>query len=302
MSTQTHKKNIPNRPMVIIGDGAWGKALHTVVRNNHQHVIMWDRVSSLDQFDIVLLTVPTASLSQVLSNPTLNPHAIIINTSKGIEQKTILLPYQMVQKFAPHAHYFTLIGPSFAAEVATQTPTMVNIGYHDDTYAHSVQALFKTSAFHVRLTPDVAVIELFAAFKNVYAIAAGLAHGMGMRANTQAKLLILALEELYEMMRISHLAIQRTSLAGTVGDLVLTTYSEESRNYRFGKALATYCVQDALNRIASTVEGYNTALSVPKIALHYGVKLPLAQLVYDMIQTKNPEKVKELFIRFLHTG
>lgn len=287
------------RNIVIVGNGVWGNALFTVIRTHHPHVKMWDRKFDLNTAQVLILAIPTIAIRDVLSKVNLNPECILVNTSKGVEKDTHLLPYQIVKKMARKNYYFTLIGPSFAKEVTENIPTIVNIGYKNSTNAVYIKSIFQTNAFHVRLTKDVEVIELFAAFKNVYAIAAGIAHGIGLKANTQAKLTVLALEELYRMMRNLKLSISSRSLAGTVGDLVLTTYSEESRNYRFGEALVQYSSEEALKRVASTVEGYNTAFSVHALAHKYGVHLPLAELVYDIIVTNNPENTKAKFTKFL---
>jgi glycerol-3-phosphate dehydrogenase (NAD(P)+) len=292
--TSDHPKEI-----VIVGNGVWGNALFAVIHTHHPHVKMWDRKFNLNTAQLLILAIPTIAIRDVLSKVELNPECILVNTSKGVEKDTHLLPYQIVKKMARKNHYFTLIGPSFAKEVTENIPTIVNIGYKNSKYAEYIKNIFQTNAFHVRLTKDVEVIELFAAFKNVYAIAAGIAHGIGLKANTHAKLTVLALEELYRMMRNLKLSISSRSLAGTVGDLVLTTYSEESRNYRFGEALVQYSSEDALKRVASTVEGYNTAFSVHALAHKYGVHLPLAELVYDIIVTNNPENTKSKFTKFL---
>lgn len=291
--------NSNQKEIVIIGNGAWGNALKTVVAAHHPEVRMWDRKFDLSNAHVIVLAVPTIAIRDVLSTVSIRPDCIIINTSKGVEQETHLLPFQIVKQIMNDAHYFTLIGPSFASEVVEKIPTLVNIGYTHPEHADYVKGLFQTNTFHVRMTSDVEVIELFAAFKNVYAIAAGIAHGIGLKANTQAKLTVLALEELYSMMRTLKLTISSQSLAGTVGDLVLTTYSEESRNYRFGKALVTLSTEDALKRIASTVEGHNTASSIHFLAQKYSVHLPLAQIVYDIISQNNPKSTKLQFSKFL---
>ncbi len=294
-----NSNNQSKRNIVIVGNGVWGNALLSVIHTRHPHVKMWDRKFDLNTAQVLILAIPTIAIRDVLSKINLNPECILVNTSKGVEKDTHLLPYQIVKKMARKNHYFTLIGPSFAKEVTENIPTIVNIGYKNSKNAMYIKSIFQTNAFHVRLTKDVEVIELFAAFKNVYAIAAGIAHGIGLKANTQAKLTVLALEELYRMMRNLKLSISSRSLAGTVGDLVLTTYSEESRNYRFGEALVEYSSEEALKRIASTVEGYNTAFSVHALAHKYGVHLPLAELVYDIIVTNNPENTKAKFTKFL---
>lgn len=289
------------KDIVIVGNGVWGNALLSVIQSNQIPVRMWDRKFDLSDSAVIILAIPTVAIREVLTRTTLRQDCIVINTSKGVEKETHLLPYQIVKKMVKSPHYFTLIGPSFAKEVTDGISTIVNIGYKNPKHAAYVKSLFQTDTFHVRLTKDVEVIELFAAFKNVYAIASGLAHGIGLKANTQAKLTVLALEELYRMMRKLKLSISSRSLAGTVGDLVLTTYSEESRNYRFGEALAKHSSEDALWIVASTVEGYNTAFSVQHIARKHSIHLPLAELVCDIIVSNSPQNARETFTNFLAT-
>ncbi len=287
------------KDVIVVGNGAWGNALLSVMQSLQVRVKMWDRTSPLNTAHAVVLAVPTIAIRQILTQFPLSPSCIIINTSKGVEKDTHLLPYQIVRSVMKNPQYFTLIGPSFAKEVVNHTPTVVNIGYRFPKHGQYVKHLFHSKAFHVHLTKDVEVLELFAALKNVYAIASGMAHGLGLMANTQAKLTVLALEELYRMMRKLNLTISSRSLAGTVGDLVLTTYSEESRNFRFGKALINSSSTNALALVSSTVEGYSTAFSVNHLANKHHIQLPLAQLVYDIIVDDDPKKTKAKFTRFL---
>lgn len=284
---------------IIVGKGAWGSALHRVIISTSHEVALWDRRSTLSTASVIILAVPTVAIRDVLTHSPIGEGCIIVNTSKGIEQETALLPHEIVHSILPRSPYFTLIGPSFAREVEKHTPTLVNLATHATSSVSMIKSMFHTSDFHVRLTRDVEVLELFAAFKNVYAIATGFAHGLGLRANTQAMLLTVALDELHHLLRRRRLRISTASSPGTLGDLVLTTYSKESRNYRFGKYLVHKRAEDALREVGSTVEGYSTSFSIRDLVRRHDIQLPFASLVHDMIVCANPHISQQLFHNFI---
>lgn len=283
----------------IIGQGVWGTSIYQVMRQNNPAVSFWDRHELLDNSDILVLTLPTQRIRSFLQSNKVHPK-IIINTAKGIEKETHLFPYQIVQNIVHSTFdYFTLIGPSFAKEVKEKMPTLVNLGYTHQENKEMVKGLFQTEYFRLRLTEEVSLLELFGAFKNVYAIGSGIANGLGFEMNTRVKLMMIGLEELYMLADKMKLSYNKTSLVGTIGDLVLTCSSEESRNFRLGEYITHYSVEESLRLIGSTVEGLSTVDSIEYFSLKYSVPMPLARFILHSIIANNPETVRASFQRFI---
>src|SRR3989344_5258571 len=148
-------------------------------------------------------------------------------------------------------------------------------------------------------TQAIRALELASAFKNVYAIACGVAEGLGFKTNTRVKLILLAIEEFYRLSRKLGYTIDRRALPGTIGDLILTCNSEESRNFSFGKLLAKHKKGEALSLIGETVEGYSSVESVPYFEEHSRINLPLARFAYEIIREDDPAFVRSGFSDFV---
>lgn len=287
--------------VVIIGNGAFGNALYTVLTNKTSYVSIWDRKSQLQYADIVILAIPVKSVRSVLQQiQPIKKEVIIINSAKGIEKKTHMLPYQITREvYGDSVNYFALMGPSFAKEVIQEMPTMVNIGFMKKTHGEEIKSLFQTDYFHVRLVKGVARLELSGALKNIYAILCGLVNGLGFGKNTQAKLIALSFEEILSVSNAQHFDIDQIAIPGIIGDLILTCTSKESRNYKFGELLTHYHVEDALKKSNNTVEGYDTISSLPFLIEKTGYHLPLAQFILKIIQENNPDAIQSYFNDFI---
>lgn len=291
-----------NIKIKIIGHGAWGSSLYSVLKTNCSSVSFWDRKQIINEADVVVLSLPTQSIRSVLRFIKFrNTKKIIINTAKGIEKLTHKFPYQIVaEELGDEFNYFSLIGPSFAGEVKQKMPTIINLGYKKDLYKNEVKSCFQTEFMKVRLTKAIEVLELFAAFKNIYAVACGLAEGLGFGVNTRVKIIMVGLEELNTLSKSLNLRIDSDVLPGTLGDLILTCSSRESRNYRFGGMLTKYSVDEALKKINETVEGYYTIDSISYFARKNKIKLPLAKFVSNVIADNNYNNIKKHFYNFLN--
>lgn len=285
----------------VIGNGNWGSALGKVLLENGHDVTYWQEREIIETAEAILISIPAQAIRSIL--PFIkNKNALIINSAKGIENSTHKLPFQIVEEVLGQYSkdsYFSLIGPSFAEEVNKEMPTLVNLGYRDSESAEVIKKVFQTPYFRLRLTRAIEAIELSGALKNVYAIATGLAHGLGFGNNTRAKLIVLALEEIYLLISELGYKLDSNCTPGTLGDLILTATSFESRNYTFGALLSKYDKDEALRKVDSTVEGLNTALSIPYFAKETGLKLPLASLVYNVITSDNPKGVENKFDQFV---
>lgn len=132
----------------------------------------------------------------------------------------------------------------------------------------------------------------------MYAIACGISSGLGYRTNTQTKLILIAFEEITRLCKALGYAIDETTDVGIIGDLMLTCSSTESRNFRFGKLLATHSVKESIEKMQVLVEGVVTASSVTYLTQQSNVSLPLAQFVATILEGKNQEEIKETFLQF----
>lgn len=287
----------------IVGDGAFGNAMYSVVSHNCADVTILKRGDRITDFDALIISVPTQAIREVLAGVQFTRDHIVINTAKGIEKSTLLLPHQIVSETANiQPDYYSLIGPSFAEEVSAQMPTLVNIGFNrKGSNNQAVMDLFQTNYFRVKSTAGVEVLELSAAFKNIYAIGCGLVDGLGFGTNTRVKMLVLAIEELSSLITTLHMMAGDDITAGTTGDLILTCNSITSRNYRFGKLLATHSVADALVKVHSTVEGYHSLSSVDHFKRRSQSPLSLAAFISDVVQSDDQSVVRRRFMDFVRT-
>lgn len=286
--------------ITIVGNGVFGNAMLYVLQKNSNSVRIVDRGDSIDG-DIVVLCVPAQSIKDVL--PIIhfsNNIKIIVNTAKGIERTSHKFPYQLVkEKFENTVEYYTLMGPSFAQEIEKEMPTLVNIGhYADASHKKTIKELFHTDFFHVRLTEGVEALEIASAMKNIYAIGCGISEGLGFGENTKAKLLTLAIEEMQKLYKGLNLKVDTESTAGTTGDLILTCASRESRNFRFGKYLVTYPAEEALKKVNSTVEGYNSIHSLTLLQKQAQVTLPLASTIAKLVKG-DQHNLQRAFVEFM---
>ena len=282
----------------ILGEGVWGSALGKLLVANGNEVFFWDKKGQIDPMDDVILAIPAQAIRQVLKNYGHNlGRAVIINSAKGIEKESHQIPSQIIKEIlGKDIEYFTLIGPSFAEEVERRMPTLVNLGGSNGK-TQDICNLFETDYFRVRPTKSVKALELAGALKNVYAIACGIAEGLGFEANTRAKLITIAYEEFQRLARNLKYEIDKDAKPGILGDLVLTCSSEESRNFSFGRYLVKYSVKESLQKVNSTVEGYNTAFSI----LYFSEKsaMPLGEFVLTVIEENNPRTIRAKFLEFV---
>lgn len=281
----------------ILGDGAWGGALGKLLASNGHQIKYWDKKGQIDPQDALLIAIPTQAIRGVLNNYGRNlKGSVIINSSKGIEKSSHKFPSQIVKGLlGKNVEYYTLVGPSFAQEVNEKMPTLVNMGGNGKT--QKICDLFETKYFRVRPTNSIEALELAGALKNVYAIASGIADGLDFGINTRAKLITIAYEECRKLAGALNYEIDEEARPAVLGDLVLTCSSIESRNFRFGKYLTRFSVEESLKKVNSTVEGYNTAFSV----LHFSNKssMPLAEFVLMVIEENNPGTIRQKFAKFV---
>jgi len=224
--------------------------------------------------------------------PLFGTKAPIVSATKGIEIDSLMLVSEIFEDMLPESQHRQLAylgGPSFAKEVAACLPTAVSVAGHDADVVAVAQEAFTTDRFRVYSTEDVVGVELGGALKNVVAIAAGIADGLGFGHNTRAGLITRGLAE------ISRLAISRganpLTLAGLsgMGDLVLTCTGDLSRNRNVGLQIGQgKSLQDILGSMQMVAEGVRTTQSAKELAERDGVDMPITQEVYAMLYEDKP--------------
>lgn len=310
--------------IAVIGAGSWGTALAKILAERHDRVCLWAhepevvegiqknrrnplfladielpahlRVSNslsevLSSADLVVSVLPSHVLTRVWQQaaPFLAPQALLVNCSKGIDPKTFQLTSQLLDACLPKhdkALRAVLSGPSFAHEVAKGMPTSVVLAGESLPTLERMQKIFHRKTFLPFLSEDPIGVQVGGAVKNVIAIAAGLSAGLNFGHNTLAALVTLGL---YEMMKVGHvLGAKARTFAGLsgLGDLVLTTTSEQSRNFSVGKALGRGESVEKILQGKMVAEGIETAHAVSALGKKYQINLPICDVVSEILLGK----------------
>ena len=326
--------------IVVLGSGAWGTAIALALHRHGGHAItLWSHsaeearqiidagenkqflpgfplpqaiaVSSSEakvaDADIVVSVVPSEFLRPTLTR--LTPHLrngqFIVSATKGVEDRTFLRMTQVISKTLEPAGLLisigALSGPSFALEVAQGQPTAVTVAFSDTEIASLVQQEFSSESLRLYTSTDVIGVELGGALKNVIAIAAGIAAGVGLGYNSAAGLMTRGIAE------ITRLAVacggRRETLAGLsgVGDLVLTCTGSLSRNRTVGEALGQgRKLPEILESLGGKVaEGVRTTRAALGLARRHGIEMPITeQMELILNEGKDPrEAIKDLMLR-----
>src|ERR1039457_1257818 len=178
--------------IAIIGQGKFGQAIGSLLEYNGVDFEYAEKDRPLTSpADLIFLMVPTQFIRTALrqNKRFISDKTIIVNGAKGIEEKTHLLPHQIVQSVGAYPNYYSLIGPSFAHGVRAKQPTIVSLGYENTKQLTIVKNLIQTPYFRVHPVAGCAALELASALKNLYAILCGYAHGLGTGVNSQALLI-----------------------------------------------------------------------------------------------------------------
>ena len=240
---------------------------------------------------LVIFAVPTVAIRSeadklaALGLPVSTP---LLSCAKGIERDTGERLSQILRDVFPANPIGVLTGPNHAEEIAADLVTCAVVASTNPQLAEALQDLFTLPHFRVYTSDDVAGIELGGAVKNVYALAAGMAHGLGLGDNAVAALVTRALAE---MTRLGvALGGHKETFAGLsgVGDLIVTCFSEHSRNHRVGHALGSGQALDAaLAALGMVAEGVPNTLSIHDAARKAGVRTPIIDAVYSVLYQGN---------------
>lgn len=319
----------------VIGAGSWGIALSVLLHKNGHEVTIWsvleDEVKMLDKErehkdklpgviisedikitsdleeatkarDMLVLAVPSPYVRSTGSmlKSYVKEGQIIVNVAKGIEESTLYTLTDIIEEEIPGVQACVLSGPSHAEEVGRGIPTTCVAGAKNRETAEFIQNTFMNSAFRVYTSPDILGIELGGALKNVIALAAGIADGLGYGDNTKAALITRGIAE------ISRLGIIMGGKAETfyglsgIGDLIVTCASMHSRNRRAGILIGKGLTMDeAMEEVKMVVEGVYSAKAALKLSKKYNVSLPIIEQVNEVLFNNKAasEAVKELMIR-----
>lgn len=303
----------------VIGAGAWGIALAIVLRNNNNDVTIWsklenevnmlknDRENSIslpgikiqddikitadikeavEGMDIIVMAVASRFTRQTAAmlKDIVSDGQIIVNVSKGIEDETFMTLTDVIKDELPKVEVAALSGPSHAEEVGRGIPTSVVVGAYSKEVAEKIQNAFMNNVFRVYTSPDVLGIELGGSLKNVIALAAGMADGVGCGDNTKAALITRGIAELTRL-GLKMGADERTlgGLSG-IGDLIVTCASMHSRNRRAGILIGQGKTPDeAMTEVKAVVEGVYSAKAAYNLAKKYDVSMPIVEQVNKVL-------------------
>ncbi|MFV1958372.1 MAG: NAD(P)H-dependent glycerol-3-phosphate dehydrogenase [Planctomycetota bacterium] len=305
--------------VLVVGDGGWGTALAMVLPARGRAATLWShdpeyaalmrethtnprflpgfdldpsiRIGSgfadlLVDTELVVSAVPTAYLRAVWEPQAhlLPPALPVLSVSKGLEERTLLRPTQILEDVLGPRPIAVLSGPNIAREIAHGQPAATVASSRDGDLTHVVQRTFSGPNFRIYANPDPLGVELGGVLKNVIAIAAGLCDGLKLGANAKASLIT---RGVIEMARLGErLGGQRRTFFGMagLGDLLTTCYSPASRNRTFGERLGrgerAIDIQESMNMVA---EGVKTSAPVHTLMHEHDLQLPISEQVYYAI-------------------
>ncbi len=313
----------------VVGTGSWATALIKVLTENG-HMVNWffrkppvaakiidtgknpkylsdtklntellHFFDDLDQFicqsDILLFAIPSAFFLKVFNTKACLKEKILISAVKGIlpEYHQTVSEYFIDTLQVPPENVVIISGPSHAEEVALSKKTYLSFSSKSKTTAERICDLFSTDYFYLHYSDDVKGVEYAAVLKNVFAIGIGIAHGLGYGDNFIAILLSRAAKEMYQFLQALQLNDRDFLSASYLGDLVVTAYSEYSRNRRLGNFVGQYGnVDEALGKMKMVAEGYYNAKSIHLKNKELKVSIDFAETVYQILfEGKNPATV-----------
>ena len=237
--------------------------------------------------DVLVAAVPSHGARAILQKMSghVRPDVTVVSAVKGIERDTLLRMSQVIEEeLGPRTRVAVLSGPSFAAEVARGLPTAVSVASRDPAVVEQVQADFRAPYFRLYGTCDVVGVEIGGALKNVIAIAAGVAEGLGLGHNALAGLITRGLAEITRLACAE--GAHRETLAGLtgLGDLVLTCTGALSRNRHVGIELAHgRSLADVLSGMKMVAEGVRTTEAALALGARHGIELPIAAQVAELL-------------------
>ena len=319
----------------VLGAGSWGTALSVLLCDNGHQVTTWsidesevnmlnekrehetklpgvklpdtlivtnDLEEAIKGKDFLVLAVPSPFTRSTAAKmcPYVADGQIIVDVAKGIEESTLMTLSQQISQEIPQADVAVLSGPSHAEEVGRRLPTTCVIGARTRKTAEYLQSMFISKVFRVYTSPDILGIELGGSLKNVIALAAGIADGLGYGDNTKAALITRGIAEIARLgVKMGGRLESFTGLTG-IGDLIVTCASVHSRNRKAGYLIGQgRSVQEAMDEVKMVVEGVYSAKAAAKLAGKYQVAMPIVEEVNQVLFEGKPpaEAVDDLMLR-----
>jgi len=318
-----------SKKIAVIGGGSWGTGLAFLMADQGYDVSIWvyekDLVAAINEKHenslflpgvalshriaatslmeeavegarAVLFAVPSHVARSVLMKlgPVLPPNVSVISGTKGIENDTLLLTSQIMEEVLPisPSNIAAISGPSFTKEVCQHHPTAVSLAARNHDLAVQLQPLFTTSYFKAFTTTDIIGVQLGGALKNVIALAAGGADGLGFGSNTRAALISRGLAEITRLGQALGADPKTFSGLSGLGDLILTSTGSLSRNRTVGYQIGLgRKLSEILKEMNMVAEGVQTTRAAHHLAQKHGVRMPIVQQVYSVLfEDKDPRR------------
>lgn len=319
----------------ILGAGSWGSALAVLLHNNGNEVTLWsalkdevkmlsekrehptklpgvrlsedisitsDLKGALENPDVAVLAVPSPFTRSTAAQmaPFVKKGQKIVNVAKGVEEKTLMTLSEIIEEEIPGADVCVLSGPSHAEEVGRGIPTTCVVSARTRESAEYLQGIFMSPVFRVYTTPDILGVELGGALKNVIALAAGTADGLGYGDNTKAALITRGIAEIARLGVKMGAKIETFYGLSGIGDLIVTCASVHSRNRKAGYLLGKgYTMEQAMEEVKMVVEGVYSAKAAKSLSEKYQVEMPIINEVNKVLFEGKAaaEAVKDLMLR-----
>ncbi|WRP06361.1 NAD(P)H-dependent glycerol-3-phosphate dehydrogenase [Rossellomorea aquimaris] len=310
------------QPIAVIGTGSWGTALAMVLADNGLDVKIWGRnketIDEINQYhrneryiknvelpenivghlnleealegaETIILAVPTKAMREVLAQiQAVQEQALtIVHVSKGIEPESLLRISEIIEDSMNPDNLKDIVvlsGPSHAEEVSMRQPTTVVAASKNPDSSIMVQNMFTNHYFRVYTNTDIVGVEIGGALKNIIALAAGVADGLGYGDNAKAALVTRGLSEISRLgSKMGANPLTFSGLSG-IGDLIVTCTSVHSRNWRAGNMLGKgMALEEVLDNMGMVVEGVRTTKAAKQLAEKLEVSMPIADALYDIL-------------------
>lgn len=318
----------------IIGSGSWGIALASLLYNNKHEVTVWSALpeeivemkttrrhhtlpelvlpedmaftehleEAMTGRDILVTAVPSIYVRSTAKkmNPYCRYGQVVVNVAKGIEESTLMTLSEILEEELPMADVAVLSGPSHAEEVSRGLPTTCVAGARTRKTAEYIQGIFMHEVFRVYTSPDIHGIEIGGSLKNVIALAAGIADGLGYGDNTKAALITRGITEISRLGTSMGGKFQTFCGLSGIGDLIVTCASMHSRNRRAGILIGQgKTMEEATKEVKMVVEGIYSAKAALALSEKYEVSMPIVEQVNEVLFNNKSasDAVKDLMLR-----
>lgn len=321
--------------VTLLGGGGWSIGLSCVLSDNQHDVTIWsflqaeaemlrekrentrslpgvkigdsvkvttDLKEAVTDADAIIIATASSYVRSTAHSliPFVKKGQVIINVAKGIEEESLMTMTEIISDELPDAKVAVLSGPSHAEEVGKRMPTCVVAGAKTKATAEYIQELFANSVFRVYTSPDVLGIELGGSLKNVIALAAGIADGLGFGDNTKAALITRGIKEIGKLGDAMGAKLPTFAGLSGIGDLIVTCASMHSRNRRAGILIGQgKSMGDAMAEVNMVVEGVFCAKAAWKMAQKYQIDMPIIEQVNAVLfdNKSAKEAIVDLMLR-----